>query len=156
MSRSGFSIRQGRVTRVEERGCWVEFARQRCANCTGHCGQRFSDDQLLWIEYAGPVLPLGSVVEVGVPRSGLSRVVLMLLGVPTVALIATAIAHRALDPLATQATLAATGLAVFVVLLLLLARIAARTSSALAPSIISAPIAPGAVRLLNNRTLLRS
>ena len=42
------------------------------------------------------------------------------------------------------------------VLLLLLARIAARTSSALAPSIISAPIAPGAVRLLNNRTLLRS
>jgi hypothetical protein len=61
-----------------------------------------------------------------------------------------------MDPLATQTTLAATGLAVFVVLLLLLARIAARTGSALAPSILSAPIEPDAVRLLNNRTLLRS
>ena len=99
---------------------------------------------------------MDSIVEVGVPRSGLSRMVLMLLGVPTVAMIATAFAHRALDPLATEPALAVTGFTVFGVLLLLLARIAVRNSSALAPSIISAPIEPSTVRLLNNRRMARS
>ena len=151
-----FSIRQGRVTRVEEHGCWVEFASQRCANCTGRCGQRFGDDQLLWIENAGPAFPQGSVVDVGVPRSHLSRVVLMLLGVPTLALIVTGLAHRALDPLATETALALTGFAVFSILLVVLARIAAHASAALSPRILNAPVEPVAVRLLNNRRIKRS
>ena len=156
MSSSGFSIRQGRVVRVEEHGCWVECASQRCADCTGHCGLRLGDDRMLWIENAGPAIPLGSVVDVGVPRSRLSRVVLMLLGVPTVALITTPLVHRVLDPLATEAALALTGFAVFGVLLLVLARVAARASAALSPRILTAPVEPVAVRLLNNRRMARS
>jgi hypothetical protein len=111
---------------------------------------------MLWIENAGPAFPLGSVVDVGVPRSSLSRVVLMLLGVPTVALITTPLVHRVLDPLATEAALALTGFAVFGVLLLVLARVAARASAALAPRILTAPVEPVAVRLLNNRRMARS
>jgi hypothetical protein len=106
---------------------------------------------MLWIENAGGGYPLDSVVDVGVPRSGLSRVVLMLLGIPTVALIATGLAHRALDPLATETALALTGFAVFGVLLLMLARIAGQASAALVPRIVTEPISPAAVRLLNNR-----
>jgi type IV secretory pathway TrbD component len=111
---------------------------------------------MLWIENAGAAYPLGSVVDVGVPRSHLSRVVLMLLGVPTLALIVTGLVHRALDPLATQTALALTGFAVFGVLLLVLAHIAARASATLAPRILTAPVEPVAVRLLNNRRVARS
>ncbi len=81
---------------------------------------------------------------------------LMLLGVPTMALIAAPVAHRALDPVATEAALALSGFVVAGVLLLLLARIASRTSAALAPCIVTAPIEPAAVRLLNNRHVPRS
>lgn len=156
MNSSGFSIRQGRVVRVEEHGCWVECAAQRCANCTGHCGQGLGDDRLLWIENAGPAFPLGCLVDVGVPRSRLAGVVLMLLGLPTVALIITGFVHRVLDPLATEAALALTGFAMFGVLLLVLARVAARASPALSPRILSAPAESVAVRLLNNRRMARS
>ena len=151
MKPTGFSIRQGRVARVEEHGCWVEFAPRRCANCTGGCGQPDGEDRLLWIENAQGGYPLDSVVDVGVSRSGLSRIVLMLLGIPTVALITTPLAHRALDPLATETALALTGFAVFGVLLLMLARLARHASAALAPRIVTAPIGAAAVRLLNNR-----
>ncbi len=111
---------------------------------------------MLWIENAGPGFPLDSVVDVGVPRSRLCRVVLMLLGIPTLALITTGLAHRALDPLATEAALALTGFTVFGVILLVLARIAAQASTALSPRIVTAPIEPAAVRLLNNRRVPQS